>query len=105
MKHSRLVRFDQSEGETVMPRRWIPGVCVPASAGAITIALGVPLTPVEAQGRGGRGAPGTQGGGTAATGIRVDVDLLHVMRGILFPSSNVVFAAQDDMTSWKPAPD
>ena len=37
--------------------------------------------------------------------MRTDVDLLHVMRGILFPASNVVFAAQEDMSTWKPAAD
>jgi hypothetical protein len=37
--------------------------------------------------------------------MRTDVDLLHVMRGILFPASNVVFAAQEDMDTWKPAAD
>jgi hypothetical protein len=80
-----------------MGTRWIPALCVAAIAGAIPIALGVPVVSVEAQGRGGRGATGT--------GMRTDVDLLHVMRGILFPSSNVVFAAQEDLSVWKPAAD
>lgn len=80
-----------------MRRRWIPALCVPSIAGALTIALGVPVVPVAAQARGGRGAAGT--------GMRTDVDLRHVMRGILFPSSNVVFAAQEDMSTWKPAAD
>jgi hypothetical protein len=70
---------------------------VPAIAGAITLALGVPVVSAQAQARGGRGAAGT--------GMRTDVDLLHVMRGILFPSSNVVFAAQGDLSVWKPAAD
>jgi hypothetical protein len=88
-----------------MRMRWITAFCVPAIAGAITLALGVPVASVEAQARAGRGAAGTQGRGAAATGLRTDVDLVHVMRGILFPASNVVFAAQEDMNTWKPAAD
>jgi hypothetical protein len=80
-----------------MRRRWIAALGVPAIAGAITLALGVPVVSAQAQARGGRGAAGT--------GMRTDVDLLHVMRGILFPSSNVVFAAQGDLSVWKPAAD
>ena len=75
-----------------MQTRVISALCVPAVAGAITLALGLPATSVQAQGRDGRGAAGvTQGrGAAAAAGLRTDVDLLHVMRGILFPASNVV---------------
>jgi hypothetical protein len=90
-----------------MRTRVISALCVPAMAGAITLALGLPATSVQAQGRDGRGAAGvTQGrGAAAAAGLRTDVDLLHVMRGILFPASNVVFAAQEDINTWKPAAD
>lgn len=80
-----------------MRTSWIPALCVPAIAGAMTIALGVPAVSVGAQARGGRGVAGAA--------MRTDVDLLHVMRGILYPSSNVVFAAQQDMNTWKPAAD
>jgi hypothetical protein len=84
----------------------IAALWVPALAGAVTLAVGLPTPSVQAQGRAGRGATGgTQGRGAAATGMRTDVDLLHVMRGILFPASNVVFAAQEDMNTWKPAAD
>lgn len=96
-----------------MRRRWIPALCVSAIAGAVTVALGMPVVSVEAQGSGGRsaapaqsrGATGAQGRGAAGAQMRTDVDLLHVMRGILFPSSNVVFAAQEDLNIWKPAAD
>lgn len=88
-----------------MRTRWISALCVPAIAGVLTITLGVPATSVEAQGRAARGAAAPQGRGASAAGMRTDVDLLHVMRGILFPASNVVFAAQEDMTTWKPAAD
>ena len=96
-----------------MRTRWIPALCVAAIAGAVTVALGIPVVSVEAQGSGGRGAApaqgrgatGAQGRGGAGAQMRADVDLLHVMRGILFPSSNVVFAAQEDLSIWKPAAD
>ena len=96
-----------------MRTRWIPALCVAAIAGAVTVALGIPVVSVEAQGSGGRGAApaqgrgatGAQGRGGAGAQMRTDVDLLHVMRGILFPSSNVVFAAQEDLSIWKPAAD
>lgn len=45
-----------------------------------------------AQGRG--AAPARARGGATASGPRVSGNLLQVMRGILFPSSNVIFAAQ-----------
>lgn len=88
-----------------MRTRWITAFCVPVIAGLVSVALGVPATSVEAQGRAGRGAVAPQGRGASAAGMRTDVDLLHVMRGILFPASNVVFAAQEDMNTWKPAAD
>jgi hypothetical protein len=92
---------------------WTTALCVSAIAGAMTLALGVPVASLPAQGSAGRGvAAGTQGRGAAGQGrsatgsqMRIDVDLLHVMRGILFPSSNVVFAAQEDLNVWKPAAD
>lgn len=92
---------------------WISALYVPVVAAAITVALGVPVVSVKAQGSGtrgaapaqGRGAGATQGRGAAASQMRTEVDLLHVMRGILFPSSNVVFAAQEDLSVWKPAAD
>jgi len=87
-----------------MRRRWIPALCVLAMAGATTLALGLPVASLEAQRSGGRGAA-AQGRGAAGSQMRTDVDLLHVMRGILFPSSNVVFAAQEDLNVWKPAAD
>lgn len=80
---------------------------------AITAVAIVPVVSIEAQGVGprgaaaaqSRGASAAQGRGSAGSQMRTDVDLLHVMRGILFPSSNVVFAAQDDLSVWKPAAD
>jgi hypothetical protein len=96
-----------------MRTHWMAALCVPAIVGAVTVALAIPVVSVEAQGSGaraaapaqGRGAAGAAGRGAAGAQMRTDVDLLHVMRGILFPSSNVVFAAQEDLSIWKPAAD
>jgi hypothetical protein len=58
-----------------------------------------------------RGAqPGRQGGAPAAasTAVRptISANLAQVMRGILFPNSNVIFAAQhDEFLEAKPDPD
>jgi Cytochrome C' len=92
---------------------WGSAFCASLIAMAITAVAIVPVVSIEAQGGGpraaaaaqSRGASSAQGRGTGGSQMRTDVDLLHVMRGILFPSSNVVFAAQDDLSVWKPAAD
>jgi hypothetical protein len=49
-------------------------------------------------------APKPQGGGAQAP--RVHTDLLHLMRGIIYPASNVIFAAQSvDPATIKPEND
>jgi len=41
----------------------------------------------------------TAGRGTArGSASKIDANLLQLMRGVLYPASNVVFAAQDDLT-------
>ena len=67
-------------------------------AGVAACSIVVVGAQVPARGRGaGRANPG---------GARVQTDLLHVMRGILFPASNVVFAAQSvDPATIKPEVD
>ncbi len=40
-----------------------------------------------------------------AAGARVQGNLLQVMRGVIYPASNVVFAAQEDPAAVKPAED
>src|ERR1700741_2917857 len=97
---------------TAMRTGWMSALCVSVVAAAIAVAVVVPVVSVKAQAGGTRGAapaqsPGasTPQGRAAGSQMRTDVDLLHVMRGILFPSSNVVFAAQDDLSVWKPAAD
>ena len=42
---------------------------------------------------------------TPASAARVESNLAQLMRGIVYPSSNVVFAAQGDMNEFKPAAD
>jgi hypothetical protein len=55
--------------------------------------------------------PPTAGQGTTARGARqaatpkIDANLLQLMRGIVYPASNVVFAAQSDLSKYPAAPD
>jgi hypothetical protein len=61
------------------------------AAGALTVAH------AQTPARGGRSAaPTTQ---PSASARRPDANLLQVMRGIVYPSSNVVFAGQDDISA------
>lgn len=48
---------------------------------------------------------GGRGAGAAPAGQQTHGNMLQVMRGVLFPPSNVVFAAQDDPATVKPADD
>ena len=50
-------------------------------------------------------APAARQGGAAGGAQQVHGTLVQVMRGVLFPASNVVFAAQDDPATVKPADD
>jgi hypothetical protein len=43
--------------------------------------------------------------GAPAAGSHVDANLLQVMRGIVYPASNVVFAAQSDLSEIRPVAD
>ncbi len=43
-------------------------------------------------------APPAAGRGAAPASGKIDANLLQLMRGILYPASNVVFAAQDDLS-------
>lgn len=66
-------------------------------AGLAALAAGVAEGQQPARGRGAAAAPG-------GAPTRVHGNLLQVMRGILYPASNVVFAAQsDDPAKIKPA--
>jgi hypothetical protein len=46
----------------------------------------------------GAAAPAGRGTGRGAAAAHVDANLLQLMRGVLYPASNVIFAAQDDIT-------
>jgi hypothetical protein len=69
----------------------------------------------RAQTTGGAGATKTPGQGvsTAPAGRgaaragapKIEANMLQLMRGILYPSSNVIFAAQEDLSKLTPAPD
>lgn len=52
-----------------------------------------------------RGASPPAQGAASRTAPKVEANLLQLMRGIVFPASNVVFAAQDDLSKFPPAPD
>jgi hypothetical protein len=53
-----------------------------------------------------RGAtPAPARGATGSAAPKVEANLLQLMRGILYPSSNVIFAAQDDLSKFTPAAD
>jgi len=53
----------------------------------------------------GAGAPASGRGGGAPAAPKVEANLVQLMRGIVYPSSNVIFAAQDDLAKYPPARD
>jgi len=44
--------------------------------------------------------PAPARGAASSTAPKVEANLLQLMRGILYPASNVVFAAQEDLAKW-----
>jgi len=52
-----------------------------------------------------RGKPAPPARKLASTAPKVEANLLQLMRGILYPASNVIFAAQDDLSRFTPPPD
>ena len=79
------------------------GLVVGAAVGISHVGLGA-----QAPARG--AAPPSPARGAAAparpaAGARVQGNLLQVMRGVVYPASNVVFAAQQDPAAVKPAED
>jgi hypothetical protein len=81
-------------------RRAFRSAAVPCAAAAIAVWLSAGPTaqaPTAAQ-----GTPATapaRGAGPAAA-PKVEANLLQLMRGVLYPASNVVFAAQEDLAKW-----
>lgn len=79
---------------------------------ALIIASGVAtsffeiVTAAQAPARGAPPQPSPAPSRTArATTAKIDANLLQLMRGILYPSSNVIFAAQSDLSKIPPAAD
>jgi hypothetical protein len=75
-------------------------LCLAAAARAQTSAGGTPNAPAQ-----GGAAPATGRGPARASTSKVDANLLQLMRGILYPASNVIFAAQEDPSKLPPVPD
>src|SRR5947207_4312607 len=57
----------------------------------------------QPSGRGASASPAARGATTARR--KPDANLAQLMRGIVYPSSNVVFAAQGDLNQYPPAKD
>jgi hypothetical protein len=74
---------------------------IAAVAVALMVAIGCAAAAQQAAAQG----QGRAGGAPAAGAQQVHGNLLQMMRGTLFPASNVVFAAQDDPTKVPPADD
>jgi hypothetical protein len=62
---------------------------------ALAIGLFAAVAAAQAQ-RGGGAAPPARGGAASSSAPQAHANLNQVMRGILFPNSNVVFAVQSD---------
>lgn len=78
-------------------------VCAAIAAIAAIGALAAAVADGQQRGRGAAPAPG-RGRGAPAPPTRAHGNLLQVMRGVLYPASNVIFAAQsDDPATIKPA--
>jgi hypothetical protein len=73
-------------------------VCVAIGSGLLGIAS-------QAQTPAASAAPKTTAAPARAAGPKAEENLLQLMRGILFPSSNVIFAAQSDISKIPPAAD
>ena len=72
------------------------------SAGVSASLLGITAR-AQAPARGGASAAPARGG--TAERAKLDANMLQLMRGILYPASNVIFAAQGDLTELKPPAD
>src|SRR5260221_11413346 len=48
--------------------------------------------------------PGQAASAKPAAALKVESNLAQLMRGMLYPASNVVFAAQTDLSRFKPDP-
>jgi hypothetical protein len=82
-----------------------PGVRITVSLFCVSIGLAALLVTgsVALAQTGGRGA--APKAPAAATAPRIEANLLQLMRGIVYPASNVIFAAQDDLSKQPTPPD
>jgi hypothetical protein len=72
---------------------------------ALITAATILAIPSEGQAPANPAAPAKGGAPAEAPPSRVEANLLQLMRGILYPASNVIFAAQNDNPAdLKPAP-
>ena len=85
------------------------GIAIAAAAAVLSFSVptraqtpagGTPQTPAR-----GGAAPAPGRGAARPSASRVDANLLQLMRGVLYPSSNVLFAAQEDVTKLAPVAD
>ena len=76
-----------------------------AIAVALTFSLGFPVTRAQTPASKPAAKSGADTSRRPAAAPKVDADLRQLMRGILFPASNVVFAAQNDLSKFPPAAD
>jgi hypothetical protein len=68
---------------------------IAAAAIASSVATGSAFAAAQASGRSSKPKPAATAKAPAAS--KVEANLLQLMRGILYPASNVIFAAQDDL--------
>jgi hypothetical protein len=80
------------------------GLGLVISAGIAALLIAMPIV-AQTTGRGAAPAPTGPARPTAAAAPKPDATLLQLMRGILYPASNVVFAAQDDLGKYVPPDD
>jgi hypothetical protein len=74
-----------------------------ALAGLATSLIGL-TAGAQTAGRAGAQVAG-RGGRGAASAAAPDANLLQLMRGVLYPASNVIFAAQNDLDAFPPVDD
>jgi hypothetical protein len=79
-------------------------VCLTVAVGIATYMAG-DRSAIHAQAPGSGAAPKVAAPGAKASPPKVEANLLQLMRGILYPASNVIFAAQEDLSKQPVPPD
>lgn len=83
-----------------MRSQFVLACCVAAGVGALLFEV-VPIAQAPARGT----ATSPRATATTTTTQKAEANLQQLMRGILYPSSNVIFAAQGDLAKFPAAPD